>query len=88
MIAHFAAVARGPDALTVEDGRRRAAAFGVGLPGQGAQGTVQRSPPALQGPLSENMEDCSEILKISWERNLRRGMASVRGGHFASNVRP
>jgi len=57
IITHFAAMASGLNALTVQDGGGRAAAFGVGLPDQRAQGIVERFPPAVPLPLPEDMED-------------------------------
>ena len=57
ILADFAAMASRLNALTVQDGGRRAAAFVVGLPDQRAQGIVERCPPAVPLPLPEDMED-------------------------------
>ena len=66
ILADFAAMAGGLDALTVQDGGRWAAAFGMGLPNQRAQSIVERCPPAVPRPLPEDMED-----RFPW-RKVRR----------------
>ena len=64
VIANPAAVTRGFDTLTVQNGRRGSAALAVGFPDQRPQGVVERGPLVVADPLPKNMVNRFPMGKI------------------------